>query len=395
MRRVLLLAGLLLGSSAAGCLDPATNGWALAATQLDAVHPTHGPAIRVAILDSGIDLDHPSLAHLKDGDRGDGEVVQYTDFLASAQHPRDRGGHGTFVAGVLAAAPPAGFSAMTSSGSSVRGLAPGLELVVGRVCDGGHCDLATVVYGLEWALAQGVDIVSLSLGYGSEDVAQHAALAERMRRLLQEAEQKGVLVVAAAGNTEGGVLFPATVPTVLAVGAMGRDGQVRATSARGYGSLKPDLVAPGEGIVGPAEGGGLATVDGTSVAVPFVVASAVRLMQGVANPGDADGVALLRQALRDSARPLAGQRLPHDPWAGHGLVQAASASSTYATLVAAHQTSACGGRTGHSCTGNGRATTPSPMATGPVEAAWSSTTSSSSAAGPPAAPPPSTRPAAT
>lgn len=336
MRPALVLALLgLVAAPLAGCFEPAGNGWASKATQIDGLRADGhtGRGIRVAILDTGLDVHHPSLRHLTDGDPFDGELVGYADFVGQSGPPRDKAGHGTFVAGVLAARPPHGVGSVTSSGSSVIGLAPDIDLLVGRVCATGHCSLASILPALLWAIAQDVDVISLSLGYTQAELEGRGFVVERFRQALAEAEAKGILVVAAAGN-DGVVLFPASEPTVLAVGATDRDGAAWRASRQWAERSKPDLVAPGESIVGPDAGGGRVTRDGTSAAVPFVVAAAALAMAAAGDPDDAREVAALRQALLDTAKPLPGQRVPHDPTSGHGLLQAEGAAAQYAMRLA-------------------------------------------------------------
>ena len=335
MRLAAVLSLLVAATVLSGCLQAPANGWGAQATQLDGLRHAGatGRTIKVAILDTGIDLGHPSLAHLGDGRLRDGEMVAYADLLGSSRGPHDRGGHGSFVAGVLAASAPDGLAAVTGLGAAVEGLAPGVELLVGRACDGASCPLTAVWKGLDWAIDNDADIVSLSLGYTPTAIDGQGAIVERMRQSLARAEEKGILVVAAAGNTDGPVLFPAKEPTVLAVGAVDKDLKPRHSSARGYGSLKPDLVAPGEGIVGPDGVDGRIAYDGTSAAVPFVVAAAALAMAEVGDPEDHAAVDLLRRALLESALPVPGQRVPHDPWAGHGLVQARSLLDHYRVLM--------------------------------------------------------------
>lgn len=332
--RCLALACVLL---LAGCTQPVDNGWGAAVTQLDDLRDEgrRGIGVRVAILDTGIDVGHPSLAYLADGQDDNGELAGYVDFLGLSREPRDDGGHGTFLAGVLAGHAPDGLHSWTSPNAGVAGLAPGVTLLVGRVCSTNLCSVLSLWKGLEWALDEDADIISLSLGFTPADLAAHQVASDGIRQALRTAEARGVLVVAAAGNTDGGpILFPAREPSVLAVGAMDRDGQPRPSSARGYGSVKPDLVAPGEHVVGPDLRGGRIVYHGTSAAVPFVVAAAALILES-ANPQDAKGVQALRRALAETAAPLEGQRIPHDPWAGHGLLQGRSAQVRYANLLAA------------------------------------------------------------
>lgn len=326
------LFGLLALPALAGCVAPPDNAWAVRAVQLDAV-PNLGNsrAIRIAILDSGLDFGHPVLRHLADDDPFNGQAT-YLDFLDAIDHPVDRDGHGTFITGVLAARPATGLASLRpGAADDMQGLLEHPDLLVGRVCGRESCSLHALWRGLQWAVAEDADLIVLSLGFRQEDILGQQTALEGIRQSLDDAEKRGILVVAAAGNDgwDHPVLFPANAPTVLAVGAMDQDGQPRPTSSRGAGD-KPDLVAPGQGIVGPAPGNGLVRMDGTSAAVPFVAAAAVLLMDQAGNPHTPEGVQTLRDALRSTAQPLQGQRVPHDPQAGYGALQAADALRAYA-----------------------------------------------------------------
>lgn len=333
MLRSVVLVGLLAVPLLAGCSAPLGNAWALQATQLDDLQALGltGLGVRVALLDSGIDVGHPVLRHLTDGDAMNGELA-YVDFLDSASKPHDRGGHGTFLAGVLVAQPATGLPGLLAGrDGDLDGLLPGANLLVGRVCDREACSLMALWRALEWAIAQRADVISLSLGFPASQTSDHVLARDGIERALATAESQGILVVAAAGNTgwRQPVLFPANVRTVLAVAALDQDGHLRASSSHGD-QAKPDLAAPGQGIIGPDLGRGRARMDGTSAAVPFVVAAGALLIEAGANPADAPSVALLRQALHDTAAPLPGQRVPHDPQAGAGVLQAAAALHAYA-----------------------------------------------------------------
>jgi subtilisin family serine protease len=327
---------LVAATPLSGCFEPASNGWATTATQIDLLRAdgNTGAGIRVAILDTGIDLDHPSLRHLTDGSHRNGELAGYSDFLGQSGKPRDRSGHGTFVAGVLAARAPDGLDAMTSSDSAVLGLAPGVDLLVGRACETSHCAPGAMLQAIRWAIAEDADIISLSIGYTANDLEERGLIVERIQQALLEAEAKGILVAAAAGNS-GAVRFPASESTVLAVGATDREGGPWVASARGDVKGKPDLAAPGENIVGPGRNGGRVIRDGTSAAVPFVVAAAALMMSSVGDPATADEVALLRQALLDGAQPLPGQARPYDLLSGRGILQGMRAKSYYELRLAA------------------------------------------------------------
>jgi serine protease AprX len=194
----------------------------------------------VAVVDTGVDAQHPDLA---------GRV---TSVDVSGAGPGDGYGHGTFVAGVVA-------GDGTSSGGRYAGVAPGADVLDVRVAgDDGSTDLVTVLRGLEVARAQGADVVNLSLSSYSPLPWQIDPLTVALTRLWLD----GTLVVVPAGNDgpdAGTVTSPGSAPALLTVGALddggtggrGDDG-VADFSARGpapQGVAKPELVAPGRGVV--------------------------------------------------------------------------------------------------------------------------------------------------
>jgi membrane-anchored mycosin MYCP len=319
--RTLALASLLVAGTLAqaGCAEPEDNRWALEATQLDVLAALLGRSatVRVALLDTGIDLGHPALAHLADGQALGGELADQRAFVGGTVD--DRNGHGTFLAGLLAARPRQGLSSL-GPGDDAQGFAPEVSLLVGRVCVVEDCSLPVLAEAIRWALDHDAAIISLSLGFTPSEVLprQTGSVAE-IRALLARAEEKGVLVVAASANRGPGELFPASEPTVLAVGAADRGLQPR--NGQACGGSGADLLAPGEGIVGPWRGRQLAAMDGTSAAVPFVVAAAAGLMAASGQPQDAHEVRHLRHALTATARPVGD---------GCGLLQAAAALQAYA-----------------------------------------------------------------
>ena len=251
-----------------------------------------GEGITVAVLDSGIDATHPDLDEVVVGERnftGDGPVT-------------DGQGHGTHVASILAG------SGEASDGVN-KGVAPDADLLVGKVLDDdGFGELSGVIEGMEWAAAEGADVVNLSLGSLYFDVPSPDAVA-----VDELTEQFGTLFVVAAGNDgdlgQGSVGSPGIAAKALTVGAVDDADDVTAYSSRGgseAGLLKPDVVAPGDGIVaaraaGTAEGDIVddlhVALSGTSMAAPHVAGAAAVLKQ--ARP-DLDATAL-KSALMGSA----------------------------------------------------------------------------------------------
>lgn len=231
-----------------------------------------GTGVTVAVLDSGADLDHPDLA---------GQIAESKSFIPG-RTVTDEHGHGTHVATTIAGTGAA-------SGGKYRGVAPGAKLMVGRVCELTSCPNSAILEGMEWAASSGADVVSLSLGGDPSDGLDPLSLA--VDRLTASS---GALFVVAAGNTGPGastVASPATATSALAVAATTKDDAVAEFSSRGPrlgGGLKPDLAAPGVGIVaGRAAGTSMGApvdehytaADGTSMATPHVSGAAAILAQ--------------------------------------------------------------------------------------------------------------------
>ncbi|MDT0266567.1 S8 family serine peptidase [Streptomyces sp. DSM 44915] len=253
-----------------------------------------GAGVTVAVLDTGVDTDHPDLADV---------VAAERDFTGSASGADDRTGHGTHVASIIA-------GDGTASDGRFAGVAPEVALLNGKVLgDDGSGATSWAIAGLEWAVAQDADVVNLSLGGGlPSDGSDPLSLA--VERLT---EDTGTLFVVAAGNA-GVVESPGAAPAALTVGSVDRSGAVSRFSGQGPtldGRLKPELTAPGEGIVAawpdgvppPAEppAPGYAALTGTSMATPQVAGAAALLAQ--ADPElDAAG---LKALLMASAAPTA------------------------------------------------------------------------------------------
>lgn len=202
-----------------------------------------GAGVKVGIIDTGADLTHPDL---KENIRGG------VNLLRPSSLPYDDNGHGTHVAGIVAAA---------KNGLGVVGVAPQAELYVVKAFDCfGNGRLSTILEGLQWCVEQGLKVVNMSFGMERESAA--------LQRAVQKAEAAGLLLVAAAGNLgrANAVVYPARYPEVLAVAALGEDGRLARFSS--YGP-EVDVVAPGENILSTYPRG-YKTLSGTSMATPHV-----------------------------------------------------------------------------------------------------------------------------
>lgn len=228
-----------------------------------------GDGVRVAVVDSGVDADHPQLT---------GAVAAGRDLLHGNPDARqDCVGHGTGVAGIIAARPVAGVP--------FHGLAPGVTVVPVRITEkeqiGGEesGDDATpqeFAEAIAWAADPdrgNADVINLSVVMDGDNT--------QVRRAVADAIEAGVVVVAAVGNNgaedKGNPTpYPAAYPGVIGVGAVTAAG-VRAGYSQ-HGDFV-DLVAAGDGVTVPAPGGGHTVENGTSYATPFVSATAALLLQ--------------------------------------------------------------------------------------------------------------------
>ncbi|MEB3327951.1 MAG: S8 family serine peptidase [Candidatus Sericytochromatia bacterium] len=207
-------------------------------------------AVVVAVVDSGVDLDHPDLApNLAPGG---------FDFVDNDADPTDRQGHGTHVAGIIAAA--------AGNGLGGVGAAPGCKILPIRAGDATLL-IADVADGVMHAVQQGAQVINLSLGSPSDSPTLRAAV--------DQAALAGVLVVAAAGNSNvTSPFYPAAYEAVLAVGA------TTSTDARASFSnhgLWVELAAPGVDILSTTFDGGYGLKSGTSMACPLVAGAAALL----------------------------------------------------------------------------------------------------------------------
>ena len=254
-----------------------------------------GKGTEVAVLDSGIDTSHPDLADA---------VTAAQDFSGSDTGTTDAVGHGTHVASIITGSGAA-------SDGRYRGVAPDTRLLNAKVIDdNGDGSDSTVIAGMEWAVAHGADVLNLSLGNdfpsdGTDPVSQ------AVDRLTADS---GALFVVASGNTgptATSVGSPGAADAALTVGAVDREDRLAEFSSRGPrpdGAIKPDLTAPGVGIVaaraanatiGEPVGERYLRLGGTSMAAPHV-AGAAAILAGQ-HPGWT--AAELKAALMDTAVP--------------------------------------------------------------------------------------------
>lgn len=230
-----------------------------------------GTGVKIAVVDTGIDATHPDLA---------GKVVAERNFSGSAD-AKDHVGHGTHVASTAAGT--------GAKDSRFKGVAPGARLINAKVLDDrGIGDDSSIIAGVDWAVAQGADIISMSLG--SPDTVGIDPMEAQVNKISAE---KGILFAVAAGNSgpgQGTVASPGSADAALTVGAVDDNDLIADFSSvgprTGDGAVKPDITAPGVGITAAAAAGtagqnppGYISMDGTSMATPHVAGAAAILKQ--------------------------------------------------------------------------------------------------------------------
>lgn len=273
--------------------------WGLTHTGIPYAHGVNAgaPAVKVAVVDTGFDFGHrDGPVHV--------DTVNDRDFVDSDNIANDAHGHGTAVAGIIAAA--------TDNGLGVASVAPGVTVLplraLGPTGSGTGTNIAAAI---RWAADKGAHVISLSLAMSGDSTP--------VREACQYAAAKGCTIVGASGNSgTGSVAYPAAYPEVIAVGAITPAG-ARASYAQ-YGAPL-ELSAPGgsdprlDGIVSLWLDEQFVWTTGTSMATPHV-AGAAALVRSEATTWTAE---MVRQCLATTADDLGATG--RDAQFGHGLVR--------------------------------------------------------------------------
>jgi subtilisin len=196
-----------------------------------------GTGVKVAILDTGIDRSHRDLKNrIKGG-------VHFVRGKMS--------GHGTHVAGITAAA---------INHYGIIGVAPEADLYDVRAFSSeGKATLANIMKGIDWSIQNNMQIINMSFGMPEYSKALHL--------MVKKASEKGITMVASAGNNGGSVDYPARYANVIGVGAVNQKGKLADFSSRGVGMNR---TAPGVDIYSTWPRNGFRTLDGTSMAAPHI-----------------------------------------------------------------------------------------------------------------------------
>ncbi|MEV7239404.1 S8 family serine peptidase [Streptomyces sp. NPDC051020] len=308
----------------------ALTGWGAQAMRLNQIPPTYrGHGIKIALLDSGVNTAHPDLK----------DPVQHGHDFTGAGNGTwglDVTGHGTRCAGIIAAA---------DNNAGIAGIAAEAEVHALKLFPGGH--LSDLLEAVDYCITHDIDIAQISLAYPVQ--SQLAAWK------LADAHAAGTTVIAPAGDTAGPLTQLATLPGVLAVGAIAHTGTYPVSSPLTW--VQPpwpagpypapftptgpgvDLVAPGAAVITTSLGDGYAAVDGTAIAAAHVTGLAALLLahhdhlRTQAVPRTAARADLLYLLVRTACRPLPGA----DPRLGAGIADAPTALGIPASWQQAEQ----------------------------------------------------------
>lgn len=274
---------------------------------------TRGAGVLVAVVDTGVDSTHEDLQ---------GRVVAGKDYVDQDGDPSDEQGHGTHVAGIIAAS--------TGNGIGVAGIAPDAQVLAVRALDAdGSGYVSDIATGVIDSADAGAKVINLSLGGGSADAV--------LSRAITYANSKGAIVTCASGNESARALgFPAMYNGCIAVGASTQDSAKASFSNRG---ANLDIAAPGTSILSSTPYGQYEAWDGTSMATPVV-----------------SGVAALLYAQGRSRQNVIGAMLGTatdagkggwDPDFGWGIVNAQAAVNSSTEMAEAPVTTVSLGKCGN------------------------------------------------
>ncbi|WP_128433650.1 S8 family serine peptidase [Streptomyces cyaneus] len=255
-----------------------------------------GKGVKVAVLDTGVDAGHPDLK---------GRILKARNFTGS-DSADDRQGHGTHVASTIV-------GSGAKSDGKYKGVAPGAELLVGKVLDDtGFGDDSDIIAGMQWAVAQGAKVVNMSLG--SPDTADVDPMEKAVNDLSASSHTLFVIAAGNSGPSDTTLGTPGSAAAALTVAAVDRHDKIASFSSRGPtadGRLKPDIAAPGVDIIaakaahgheGNDEAPGYVSMSGTSMATPHTAGAAAIVAQE--HPGWTGEQ--LKSALTASAGTLSG-----------------------------------------------------------------------------------------
>ncbi|GAA2469881.1 type VII secretion-associated serine protease mycosin [Streptomyces mauvecolor] len=284
--------------------------WALQRVLLDELwRQSTGKGMKVAVIDTGVDIKNPQLKGAVDASKG--KNLLQKDLKDTSGQPLPRGaengttdtvGHGTKVAGIIAARP--------AKGTGFVGLAPDATIIPVEQNDAdGHGTAQTLADAIRYAIGVGADVINIS-----QDTANAVEPAATLKQAIDTALAQNIVVVASAGNDGlGGNVkqtYPASYPGVLAVAASDRNNERAAFSQSGE---FVGVAAPGVDMVSTVPGGGHCADSGTSFSAPYVAGVAALIKAKHPKWTQREVVAQIEQT---AERSVSG----HDRLVGWGVI---------------------------------------------------------------------------
>lgn len=238
-------------------------------------HHLSGEGIRVALLDSGIDTAHQDLKN---------SIAETMDFCNPKDTAPDLDGHGTHLAGIIGAR------------GNLQGMAPSMQFYIGRVMT--HSWIVsdeTVTEGINWAIKNNVDIISISCCFRYKDTNLHNAI--------KKASKNNILMVGSIGNKgesgEDAGAFPARFPEVMSVGSVNKKYMISNFTDK---NSQLDILAPGENILSTYLNGTYKMISGTSQATAFMTGILSLLVELCKKKGITYDYTLINKAIRKTGK---------------------------------------------------------------------------------------------
>jgi subtilisin family serine protease len=279
-----------------------------------------GSGVIIGIVDTGVDINHQEFdAH---------SFIGWGDFIKGNKEYYDDDDHGTHIAGILISK---GSLLGILSGIKMEGIAPKAKLVVAKSVPRDHhlfggANDSQVAQGIKSCIDKGANIILLSLGRSPDDVE----IGERTLEMISKAINKGIFVVAPAGNDgqydDGDVCI--SIPEVICVGSISKTGFISSFSSRGHQypdtydpNKKPEIVAPGEEIMSTRINGAYGQLSGTSQAATYVAGILALLLEAYPQyiNKNTNTILFFKELLAKTAKKLVSE---HDDLYGYGLIQA-------------------------------------------------------------------------
>lgn len=255
-----------------------------------------GENVVVAVIDTGCDLDHPDISN---------NLLKGKNFIESSKDPIDDNGHGTHVISTIAA---------ENNGIGMVGVAPKTKIIPIKSLDkNGNGNVETIVKGIAWAVDNGADIITMSLGSSNAN--------KNIEDVIKYAVKNNVAIFCAAGNSGENydILYPAKYEGTMSIGAI--DKNLKRTNFTCSGETL-DFLAPGHEIFGCVPDNSYAIMSGTSMSNPFAVGCASLLLSSLRQKDRNKKLSIEEYIsyFKEKAKPLEDEKYRTKKYQGYGIL---------------------------------------------------------------------------